>query len=104
MGKIRRRGAFVAEHRFNFGAIRIGEREVCSERDAAVEVIPRAMQIAELPTRVTPLIENVGVVGIQHDQRVQIDDRSRPNRTSSNTPRREADTREKIQDRARSRD
>ena len=42
LGEIRCRGAVIAEHVFNFGAIPIGEREICSECDAAVEVIPGA--------------------------------------------------------------
>src|SRR5438105_8294944 len=35
-------------------------------------------QIAELSTRETSLIENVRVVWIERDQRVEIDDRARP--------------------------
>ena len=62
LGEIRCRGAVIAEHEFNFGAIAIGEREIGSECDAAVEVIPGAVQIAELSTRETALIENVRVV------------------------------------------
>ena len=78
LGEIRCRGAVIAEHEFNFGAIPIGERKTCSECDAAVEVIPGAVQIAELSTRETALIENVRVVWIERDQGVEIDDRARP--------------------------
>jgi len=78
LGEIPCRGAVIAEHEFNFGAIPIGEREICSEYDAAVEVIPGAVQIAELSTRETALIENVCVVWIERDQGVEIDDRARP--------------------------
>ncbi len=78
LGEIPCRGAVIAEHEFNFGAIPIGERKICSECDAAVEVIPGAVQIAELSTRETALIENVRVVWIERDQGVEIDDRARP--------------------------
>lgn len=63
LGEIRCRGAVIAEHEFNFGAIPIGEREICSECDAAVEVIPSAVQIAELSPRETAFIENVASFG-----------------------------------------
>src|SRR5438132_4882305 len=56
----------------------IGEREIRSECDAAVEVIPCAFQIAELSPRETALIENLGVVWIEPDQGVEIYDRARP--------------------------
>src|SRR5205085_8463323 len=78
LGEIRCRGAVIAEHELNFGAIPIGERGICSECDAAVEVIPRAVQIAEVSTRETALIENLRVVWIEPDQRVEIDDRACP--------------------------
>src|SRR5438046_9114247 len=78
LGEIPCRGAIIAEHMFNFGAIPISERKICSECDAAVEVIPGAVQIAELSTRETALIENVRVVWIERDQPVEIDDRGRP--------------------------
>src|SRR5437588_3238923 len=78
LGEIRCRGAVIAEHELNFGAIAIGEREIGSEYDAAVEVIPRALQIAELSTRETALIENLRVVWIERDQGVEIDNRARP--------------------------
>src|SRR5438874_8708980 len=73
LGEIRCRGALIAEHELNFGAIPIGEHGICSECDTAVEVIPRAVQIAEPSTRATALIENVRVVWIERDQRVEID-------------------------------
>ena len=40
LGDICCRGAVIAEHVFNFGAIPISDREICSECNAAVEVIP----------------------------------------------------------------
>jgi hypothetical protein len=70
--------AVIAEHELNFGPIPIGEREICSECDAAVEVIPGALQIAELSTRETALIENLRVVWIASDQGVEIGNRARP--------------------------
>src|SRR5437660_5259304 len=78
LGEIRGRGAVIAEHELNFGAIPIGEREIGSEGDTAVEVIPRAVQIAKLSTRETAFIENFRVVWIEPDQGVEIDDRARP--------------------------
>src|SRR5207253_10307465 len=78
LGDIRCRGAVIAEHELNFGAIPIGEREIGSECDAAVEVIPRALQIAELSTRETAFIEDVRVVWIEPDRYVEIDDCARP--------------------------
>src|SRR5947208_1812763 len=78
LGDIRGRGPIVAEHDLNFCAISMGEREICSECDATVEVIQRAAQIAKLSTRETALIENLRVVWIERDQRVEIDDRGRP--------------------------
>src|SRR5205814_9965620 len=77
LGEIPCRGAVIAEHEFNFGAIPIGEQEIGSEYDAAVEVIPGAVQIAELSTRETALIENVCVACIERDQGVETDDRAR---------------------------
>src|SRR5438876_641964 len=71
LGEIRCRGPVIAEHEFNFGAIPVGEREICSEFDTAVEVIPGAVQIADLSTRETALIENLRVVWIEPDQRVE---------------------------------
>ena len=91
LGDIRCRRAVIAEHELNFGPIPIGEREIGSECDAAVEVIPGALQIAELSTRETALIENLRVVWIASDRQLRP-----PNLTSSNMHRREADTREKI--------
>ena len=78
LGDIRCRGAVIAEHELNFSAIPIGDREIGSECDAAVEVIPGALQIAELSTRETAFIENVRVVRIERDQGVEIDNRARP--------------------------
>jgi len=78
LGDIRCRGAIIAEHKLNFGPIPIGEREIGSECDAAVEVIPGALQIAELSTRETALIENLRVVWIEPDQGVEIGNRARP--------------------------
>lgn len=75
---VRRRGPVIAEHMFNLGAIRIGQREVCSERDTAIKIIMRSMQIAELATRVAALIENLSVVWIERDQPVEIGERPRP--------------------------
>jgi hypothetical protein len=43
LGNIRQRRAVIAEHVLNFGAIRVGERGICSKRNATVEVIPRAV-------------------------------------------------------------
>src|SRR5205814_2828962 len=77
-GRIRCRGAVIAEHKLNFGPIPIGEREICSECDAVVEVFPGALQIAELSTRKTALIENLRVVWIKPDQGVEIGNRARP--------------------------
>src|SRR4029434_10390438 len=53
LGDIRCRRAVIAEHELNFGPIPVGEREICSECDAAVEVLPGALQIPELSTRET---------------------------------------------------
>ena len=78
LGDIRCRGALISEHELNFSAIAIGEREICSECDTAVEVIPRALQIAQLSTRETALIENLRVVWIEPDQGVEIGNRARP--------------------------
>ena len=78
LSDIRCRGAVIAEHELNFGAIPIGEREIFSECDAAVEVIPGALQIAQLSTRETALIENLRVVWIEPDQGVEIGNRARP--------------------------
>ena len=78
LGEIRCRGAVFAEHELNFGPIPISEREIRSECDTAVEIIPGALQIAELSTREPPFIENLGVVWIESDQGVEIDDRARP--------------------------
>jgi hypothetical protein len=62
----------------NFGSIPISEREIRSECDATVEVIPRAAQITELATHEPALIENFGEVWIESDQGVEIDDRACP--------------------------
>ena len=78
LGDIRCRGAVIAEHKLNFGPIPIGEREICSECNAVVEVLPSALQIAELSTRETALIENLRVVWIEPDQGVEIDNRTCP--------------------------
>ena len=78
LGDIRCRRAVIAEHELNFGAISIGEREICSECNAMIEVIPGALQIAELSTRETALIENLRVVWIEPDQGVEIGNRARP--------------------------
>ena len=67
MGDIRCRGDVVAEHVLNFGPIPISEREICSQCDATVEVIPCAAQIAELSADKTALIENLRVVWIEPD-------------------------------------
>ena len=78
LGEIRCRGAVIPQHQLNFGAIPISEREIGSECDTAVEVIPRAVQIAQLSTRETALIENLRVVWIEPDQGVEIGNRARP--------------------------
>src|SRR5207237_9305605 len=78
LGEIRCRGAIIAKRVLNFGAIPISDREICSECNAAVEVIPGALQIAQLSTRETALIENLRVVWIEPDQGVEIDNRARP--------------------------
>ena len=78
LGDIRCRGAVIAEHELNFGPIPISEREIRSECDTAVEVIQGALQIAQLSTRETALIENLRIVWIEPDQRVEIDDRACP--------------------------
>src|SRR5437762_13778427 len=78
LGDIRCRGAVIAEHELNFGPIPIGERKICSECDAVGEVFPGALQIAELSTRETALIENLRVVWIEPHQGVDIRNRARP--------------------------
>ena len=78
LGDIRCRGGVIAKHKLNFGPIPIGEREICSECNAVVEVRPGALQIAELSTRETALIENLRVIWIVPDQSVEIRNRAGP--------------------------
>jgi hypothetical protein len=70
LDEIRCRGAAIAEHELNFGPISISEREIRSECNTPVEVIPGALQIAELSTRETAFIENLRIVWIEPDQGV----------------------------------